>query len=198
VYVDDADAGAISIDGTDWTTVVGDYMVPASGVPDSGSFGLWKKPAGGGPYTITTTVSERAIAFAFIVQGDGGFNVSVVSANGSTSSPAVGDLITTVADCLRISIIADSTDRTPVGTFSGHTLLATHYYASAGMLSIQYKALPTAGTDTGVSTTQASSYWTTHTFAIAPAGGTQYTSSPRGSLHHRDRGHSRKRADHFL
>ena len=81
----------------------------------------------------------------------------------------MGDITTSVADCLRVSIIADSTDRTPIGTFPGHTLLVTHSAASAGTLSIQYKALPTAGTDTGVSTTQGSTYWTTHTFAIAPA-----------------------------
>ena len=170
VFASDADAGAVSIDGSGWTTVVDNYAIPASGVPDAGRFSLWKRTAGSEPasYTASWSVSERAVLVAFVVQNDGGFNVSVVSANGSTSSPAVGDLTTTVADCLRISIIADSTDRTPIGTFSGHTLLVTQAAASAGTISVQSKALASSGTDTGVSTTQASTYWTTHTFAIAP------------------------------
>ena len=58
-YVDDADAGSASIDGSNWTAVVSDYTVPASGVPDSGLFYLWKKAAAGTTYTVTSTVSER-------------------------------------------------------------------------------------------------------------------------------------------
>ena len=41
---------------------------------------------------MTSTVSERAVMVAFIVQNDGGFNVTVVNANGSTSSPSVAAL----------------------------------------------------------------------------------------------------------
>ena len=167
-YADDGDAGTPSIDGTGWTAVVDNYTIPASGVADSGSFSLWKKAASGTTYTATNTVSERAVMVAFIVQNDGGINVGPVSANGTTSSPAVGDLTTTVANCLRISIVADSTDRTPIGTFGGHTLLVTQAASSAGTISVQSKTLTSSGTDTGVSTTQASTDWTTHTFAIAP------------------------------
>ena len=105
---------------------------------------------------------------AFAVSNDNGLDVAAVNSNGSTATPTIASLTTSVADCLRISIIAASSERVPVGTFSGHTLLVTNSYASAGMISVQYKALPTAGTDTGVSTTQTSSYWVTTTFAIAP------------------------------
>ena len=73
IYADDADAGSASIGGTGWTTVVNDYTIAASGVPDSGSLFVWKRTASGEPasYTITSTVSERAVAVAFVVAGDG-------------------------------------------------------------------------------------------------------------------------------
>ena len=169
-YVDDADAGTPSIDGTGWTAVVNNATIAASGVPDSGSFSLWKRPATGSntSYTVTSDVSERGLIVAWIGQNDGGFNVAVVTTNGTNSSPSVAALTTTVADCLRISIIAASADRTPVGTLPGHTLLVTNAFSSAGMISVQYEAIPTAGTDASVSTTLASSYWSTFTFAIAP------------------------------
>ena len=39
-FASDADASAASIDGTGWTTVVDNYAIPASGVPDAGRFCL--------------------------------------------------------------------------------------------------------------------------------------------------------------
>ena len=94
-------------------------IIAASGVADSGSLFVWKKVASGTSYTITSTVSERAVAVAFVVSGDGGINVGPTNSNGTTSTPAVADLTTTLAQCVRISIIAASADRTPVAPSAG-------------------------------------------------------------------------------
>lgn len=184
VWASDGDGDSASISGTGWTTLLSDYTLASSGVGDSGSCYIWKRTASSEPadYTVTAAVSERSGILAFTVQNDGGLNVSVSSNAGSNTTVVSNAITTSVANCLRVSIIADTGDHTPVGTLTNHTLVATYAGTSAATISLQYKALPTAVSDGTESATQTGSIWTCHTFAIAPTGGTTYNSSPSGSV----------------
>lgn len=176
VYASDADGATASISGGNaWNVIAGPITLPT---PVGVGVGyIWSRAAGTEPasYTITSTVSERATAVAFAVSGMDGYNVSAVADSGTNAAPAVGDITTTVADCLRLSIILCAGDRSPVGTFTGHTKGPESYYTSAGTVSVQYKTLAGTGTDSGVATTLGSSGWATVTLAFAPA--------PTGTVH---------------
>ena len=171
-WADDGDGGSASISGTGWTAVVSDYTIPSTGVADSGSFYLWRRVAGSEPasYTVTATVSERAVAIAFVVRDDDGIDATGTSANGTDANITANAVTTTKNSALRFSIIASVSDKTPVGTLTGHTVLATHTFASAATISVQYKALPAAGTDGSATTTQTGNGWTSHVFAVAAPG----------------------------
>jgi hypothetical protein len=169
-WASDGDADSASINGTGWTTVVSDYALPSTGVADSGAFYLWKRTASSEPasYTVTASVSERSCAVAWAVANDNGINASGTSATGTGNNITANAVTTTVANCLRISIIASTADRTPVGTLTDHTLMVTQAYASAATLSIQWKAVPDVGIDPAATTTQTTNGWTSHVIAIAP------------------------------
>jgi hypothetical protein len=169
-WASDGDADSASISGADWTTVYDDYALPSTGVPDSGSFYLWKRTASSEPasYTVTASVSERSAAVAWAVENDNGINASGTSRTGTDDTITANAVTTTVANCLRISIIASVGDRTPVGTLPDHTVMVTQFYASAATLSIQWKAVPDVGIDPAAITDQTGNGWTSHVFAIAP------------------------------
>jgi hypothetical protein len=169
-WASDGDADSASINGTGWTTVISDYALPSTGVPDSGAFYLWKRTASSEPasYTVTASVSERSAAVAWAVENDNGINASGTSRTGTDATVIANTVTTTVANCLRISIIASVGDRTPVGTLTDHTLMVTQAYSSAATLSIQYKDVPDVGIDPSATTTQTTNGWTSHVFAIAP------------------------------
>lgn len=169
LWASDGDADSASISGTGWTAVYTDVTLASSGVADSGSFYMWKRTAGSEPanYTVTSGVSERSVIIAFAVKNDGGINVTATNNSGTNSTAVVNSLTTTENDCLRISIVAATGEKT-VTTLSGHTLIGTISATSAATISVQYKALPTSGTDGSVNATTGSNYWHTFSFAIAP------------------------------
>jgi hypothetical protein len=169
-WASDGDADSASISGTGWTAVYTDVTLASSGVADSGSFYVWKRTAGSEPssYTVTSGVSERSVIVAFAVRNDGGINISATNNSGTNSTAVVNSLTTTVDNCLRISAVVATGEKT-VTTLSGHTLLVTQSATSAATISVQYKALPTAGSDGSVNATTGSNYWHTFAFAIAPA-----------------------------
>jgi hypothetical protein len=145
---------------------------------------IWYKTASseGASYTITASTSERAVAIAFAVTGDNGIDAEATYATGTDTSAEVGAVTTTVAHTLRISVVVSQGVRT-VSTLTGHTLLATHSYTSAGTISVQYKQVATAGADAGQTATLDTGGWGSHAWAIKPAvAGTNYTSSIAGAL----------------
>lgn len=173
LWASDGDADSASISGTGWTAVYTDITLASSGVADSGSFYMWKRTASSEPadYTVTSGVSERSAMLAFTVKNDGGINVSASNNSGTNSTAVVNSLTTTANDCLRISLVVATGEKT-VATLSGHTLIATVSGTSAATISAQYKALPSSGTDGSVNATTGSNYWHTFAFAIAsPAAG---------------------------
>lgn len=173
LWASDGDADSASISGTGWTALYTDVTLASSGVADSGSFYMWKRTASSEPadYTVTSGVSERSAMLAFTVKNDGGINVSASNNSGTNSTAVVNSLTTTANDCLRISLVVATGEKT-VTTLSGHTLIATVSGTSAATISAQYKALPSSGTDGSVNATTGSNYWHTFAFAIAsPAAG---------------------------
>lgn len=177
VYVTDADSPATaSIGAGTWTVLEGPQDIPSSAGTGAGRFYVWYRTASSEPasYTITVSSAERSLAIAFAVSGAGGIDAEAVYATGSDSSAEVGSVTTTVADTLRISIVGSTGVRT-VSTLTGHTLLATHSYTSAGTISVQHKTLASSGTDAGQTATMDSTYWCSFAFAIAPA--------PTGTVH---------------
>lgn len=183
VYVTDGDSSTASISGTGWTTLEGPQDIPSSLGSTSGSFYVWYKTASSdsGSWTITQTVSERALAVAFAVSGHNGIDVENTYLSGSDTSAESNNLTTTVNDCLRISIVGSVGVKT-VTTLTGHTLLVTQTYTSTGTISVQYKTITSAGADTGQTATVGSSYWCTYAFAIKPASGTAYNQAAAGSV----------------
>ena len=178
LWASDGDADSASISGTGWTDVYTDQVLASSGVADSGSFYCWKRTASSEPstYTVTSAVSERSVIIAFAVSGDNGINVTGSRNAGTNSTAVVTDLTTTQNDCLRISAIVSIGVKT-VATLSGHTLLDTISATSATTISVQYKDLPTAGTDSSTTSALGSTYWQTFSFAIAGVIGTNYSLS---------------------
>lgn len=184
VWVTDGDSATASISGSGWTTLEGPQDIPSSLGATAGVLYVWYKTASseGADYTITTSVSERSLAIAFAVAGDNGIDAEATYASGSDTSAEVGDVTTTVADTLRISVVVSVGVKT-VSTMTGHTLLATHSYTSAGTISVQHKTLASSGTDTGETATLGATYWGSYAWAIAPVGGgTTYNQSAAGSL----------------
>lgn len=169
-WASDGDADSASISGTGWTALYTDVTLASSGVADSGSFYGWKRTASSEPssYTVTAAISERSVIIAFAVRNDGGINVTATNNSGTNSTAVVNSLTTTLANCLRISIVAGTGDKT-VTTLSGHTLLGTIGATSAATISVQYKALPSSGADASVNATTGTSFWSTFAFAIAKA-----------------------------
>jgi hypothetical protein len=170
-WATDGDSATATISGADWTLVYEGYNIPSTGVPDSGSFYLWKRTASSEPasYTVTSNVSERSVIVAWAVSGDGGIDATGTSASGMNSTIVAPSVTTLENNCLRISIIASVGDRRPVGTLTDHTLMVTHAYSSAATISVQYKEIPFLGVDPAATTTQNGSGWTAHAFAIEPA-----------------------------
>lgn len=183
VYVTDGDGSTASISGSGWTTLEGPQDIPSSLSSTAGTFYVWHKTANSdsGSWTITQTVSERALAVAFAVSGHNGIDAEATYLSGSDSSAESNNIITTVNDCLRISIVGSVGVRT-VSTLADHALLVTQTYTSAGTISVQYKTVASAGSDAGQTATLDSTYWCTYAFAIKPAGGTTYNSSPSGGI----------------
>ncbi len=183
VWVTDGDSATASISGSGWTTLEGPQDIPSSLGATAGVLYVWYKTASseGADYTITTSVSERSLAIAFAVAGDNGIDAEATYASGSDTSAEVGDVTTTVADTLRISVVVSVGVKT-VSTMTGHTLLATHSYTSAGTISVQHKTLASSGTDTGETATVGSTYWCTYAFAIKPVSGTTYNQTAAGSM----------------
>jgi hypothetical protein len=169
-WASDGNEDSATIDGADWTTVYDDYPLPSTGVADSGSFYLWKRTAASEPasYTVTATVPERSVAVAWAVANDGGINASGTSRTGTSSGVTANPVTTTVANCLRISIIASTASTTLIGTLTDHTVMAAQAYPSAGTISVQYKDVPDVGIDPSAYTGQSGSTWTSHVIAIAP------------------------------
>ena len=183
VYVTDGDSSTASISGSGWTTLEGPQDIPSSLGATSGTFYVWYKTASSdsGSWTITQTVSERALAVAFAVSGHNGIDVENTYLSGSDTSAESNNLTTSVNDCLRISIVGSVGVKT-VTTLTGHTLLVTQTYTSAGTISVQYKTIASAGADTGQTATVGSSYWCTYAFAIKPVSGTTYNQTAAGSM----------------
>lgn len=184
VYVTDADSPTTaSPSGSGWSALEGPQDVSNTTIGTAGVFYVWTKTAGSEPGTVTITASnsERAVAMMFAVSGHNGVGVEATYATGTDSSAESNNLTTTVNDCLRISIVGSTGVRT-VTTLTGHTLLATHSYTSAGTLSVQYKTIATAGSDTGQTATLDSGGWCTYAFAIKPPSGTTYNQAAAGSL----------------
>jgi hypothetical protein len=176
VWESDGDSSTASISGGGWTVLEGPQNVPAGATANAGAFYVWYKTASGegASYTITQTVSERALAIAFAVTGAGGINAEATYSSGTDTSAEVGSVTSTVADTLRISTVVSNGVKT-VSTLAGHTLLATHDYASAGTISVQYKTLASSGVDAGQTATLSTSSWGAYAWAIAPTGGTPVT-----------------------
>lgn len=184
VYVTDADSPTTaSVSGSGWTTLEGPNDVSNTTIGTAGVFYVWYKTASSdsGTYTITASNSERAVAMAFAVTGHNGIDAEATYATGTDSSAESNTVTTTVADTLRISIVCSTGVRT-VTTLTGHTLLATHSYTSAGTLSVQYKTIASAGADAGQTATLDSGGWGTYAFAIKPSSGTTYNQAAAGSV----------------
>jgi hypothetical protein len=172
VYASDGDGDVATPQqgsGNAWTAQY-DNVALTSGV---GVVAVWHRTVSteGTTYTIDNTVSERAVAASFVIRNYGGINATGTNSAGTTttiSSPAV---TSTVNDCLRITIYGTNLNETSVGTFSGHTKGPESTYASAGTISVQYKALPSSGTDASSNITQSrTGAWLVVAFAIAPSG----------------------------
>jgi hypothetical protein len=181
VWVTDGDSATASISGSGWTTLEGPQDVPTNLSATAGTFYVWYKTASseGASYTITTSVSERSLAVAFAATGDNGIDAEGTYGSGTDLSAEVSSVTSTQADTLRISVIVSPRSPLSISTLTDHTLLGTHTYASAGTISVQYKTLTSAGTDSGVTATTDDDGWGTFTWAIAPnAGGAQNVTLP--------------------
>jgi hypothetical protein len=181
VWVTDGDSATASISGSGWTVLEGPQNVPTTLSATAGAMYVWYKTAAseGASYTITTSVSERSVAVAFAVTGDNGIDAEGTYGSGTDFSAEVSSVTSTQADTLRISVIVSPRSPLSVSTLTGHTLLGTHSYTSAGTISVQYKTLASAGTDSGVTATTDDDGWGTFTWAIAPnAGGVQTIALP--------------------
>jgi hypothetical protein len=179
VWVTDGDSATASISGSGWTTLLGPEDLPNGANPTAGVMYVWYKTASseGSDYTITSSVSERSLAMAFAVTGDGGIDAQGTYASGIDDSAEVPSVTTTQADTLRISVIGTVLFRT-FTTLTGHTLLASHQYSSAGSLTVQYKTLSSSGLDSGQTSTLDGNNWGAFAWAIAPASGAQNVTLP--------------------
>ena len=134
---------------------------------------MWKvADSEGSTYTIDTSASERVGAICFAV-ADAAIHAAAET-NGDSGTATLPAIITTVADCLRISIVgADGTTQTtPHGTATNHTKLGEAWATSSGAVSAHYKSIPTATTDGDETSTLAASFrWIGFSIALAPAGG---------------------------
>jgi hypothetical protein len=181
VWVTDGDNATASISGSGWTTLEGPQNVPTNLSATAGVMYVWYKTASSEPasYTITTSVSERSVAVAFAATGDNGIDAEGTYGSGTDLSAEVSSVTTTQADTLRISVIVSPRSPLTISTLTGHTLLGTHSYTSAGTISVQYKTVASAGTDSGQTATLDDDGWGTFTWAIAPnAGGAQNVTLP--------------------
>lgn len=167
----DGDSDTLTIDSSGWTAQYDNIAM----VGNVGVVSLWHKTAGSEPstYTITSTVLERGTCLAWAVRNYGGNHASGttgIATNITVTSPAV---TTTIADTLRITVFGTNRDiLTLLPAFTGHTVGLENHGTSAGTTSMQYKALPSAGTDGAVTATMdASGTWVCATFAIAPTAG---------------------------
>jgi hypothetical protein len=142
---------------------------------------MWKVSTGdAGTYTIDTSTSERIGAICFAVRGADTSAIHAVGTevNGDSTTATVPAVITSVADCLRISIVGvdGTTQTTPHGTADDHTKIGEAPGAvpgsTAGTVSAHYKTIATASTDpTKTVSMVATEQWIGFSFAIAPAGG---------------------------
>jgi hypothetical protein len=148
-------------------------------------FSLWSKTAGGSEgasYTWTSSVAERSGTIAWAVADDGGIHATGTPATGSSGTATVPAVTTSVTNCLRISLVFGDNDISPFGDAAGHTNLAGVGVASGASVNVQYKALPSSGTD-GSQTVSlgASDDWEGITIAIGPTG-TTYNQAIGGSV----------------
>lgn len=136
---------------------------------------MWKVAGSeGATYTIDTSASERVGAICFAVSGaDSGIHAATET-NGDSGTATVPAIVTSVADCLRISIVgADGTTQTtPHGTATNHTKLGEAWATSSGAVSAHYKTIPSPTTDSAETSTLTASFrWIGFSIALAPAGG---------------------------
>lgn len=168
-YASDGNGDTISSDG--------DFPAPfydSIDMAGSGCFAAWRKIATGSEpaeYTFTNTVSERCVLVSMSVANDNGIHATGTTQSGSSATITVPAVITSIVDCLRISIGASPKPLDPLGTAADHTKLVDHTQASGGTLSIQYKALPSSGTDPSATISCLSDDWLGVAFAIAPTAG---------------------------
>lgn len=170
VYVSDGDGDVATItqDGNNTWTKQYDVAMP-NGV---GNVTVWHRTAvanEGTTYATTNTVSERAVIGSFAIRNYNGIHATATTSSGTAVSVTAPSLTTTIADTLRITIYGTNRTEASVGTFGGHTKGPEHTFASAGTMSVQYKALASATTDSPSGITQsATGSWDVLSFAIAP------------------------------
>ena len=135
-----------------------------------GSIFILKKTAGSeaGTYTVTSTSSILSIVGVAITPF-GGLHATSTNATGTSATATAPAVVTTLANTLRISVIAadDSPGIATVATLSGHTLLATVTGLLFPTVSVQWKDLTGTGTDASqTSALSGSETWTGITFAL--------------------------------
>ncbi|TXH18131.1 MAG: hypothetical protein E6R03_02700 [Hyphomicrobiaceae bacterium] len=126
----------------------------------------------GSTYTIDTSASERVGAICFAVADAEAAIHAATETNGDSGTATLPAIITTVADCLRISIVgADGTTQTtPHGTATNHTKLGEAWATSSGAVSAHYKTISSPTTDGAETSTLAASFrWIGFSIALAPA-----------------------------
>lgn len=178
--VADIDDGIITVPGGGFSAVYQDVDIKTDFDTLTATASVFWKVASaseGSTYTIATNISERVVAICFAVRGadtSNPINAIGTPENGDSITATVPAVTTTVASCLRISIIGcdQNSDTTPHGAPTGHTKIDDLFAASTGAISAHYKSVTTASTDAAAdSTMNAVQEWVGLSFAIAPAGG---------------------------
>lgn len=135
-----------------------------------GEIWILSKPAASEPATYTITSSSCILSvIAVAVSNYGGIHAVGTNATGTGSTATAPAVVTTLANTLRVSVIAtdDNPGVTSVATLSGHTLLTTVTGANKPTVSVQWKALSGTGSDASqTAVLSGSETWTGLAFVI--------------------------------
>ena len=127
------------------------------------------------PYQINTLRTERCAMLAMAVQDDGGIDTQTTPGVGTGTTVTVPSITTGEDNCLVVVVVWTNKATTPHSEISGYSLVNQAGVFSGGSISVQYKAVTTAGTESGNTITiSAAEEWACGVFSIAPSAGTTF------------------------
>jgi len=165
------DGGGAVLSATGFSKLYADIDIDGTA-----TFTLFYKIAGASEpanYTVTTTVSERAVWVTFAVRGAQTTpNAQATNASGTGTTATANAITTTVVTTLDIIIISTDIISTPLGSMTSHTKLDESSLTSGATVGVYYKEIATASTDgTDAASLSATEQWVALRFALAPPAG---------------------------